>query len=508
MYNVDIFSKIEDEIGQFSQQGRILWIGDLNSRVGQKSDYIENERITGLDFNDFLNDLPSSRTSMDHSSNRFGDYLLDICKSTNICIMNGRSGCNGDNGNFTCFTHNGESLIDYVLTSYGNFKLIRNFNVHNYTEYSNHSPISFEIITGMCKCNNNSQKREFYKWNENDKLAFLNDLSLNIDGITESLQNNYDVEDAVSCFSEYIALTAEKYFKKTIKNVRPTFVDNEISDRKQWFNLECENKRLAYIQALEQYTCDRSAERSDLMKRCKKDYKYCVRKTRKQFNINKGKEMHELRRKNPRDFWKKFKRTRQATDERISLDDFLSHFKSLAQTQDNEFNDDVDMFLDNFDTETDREPMYEELDVPITETEIRKAVKNLNRNKATGIDNLLNEYFIEGVDVLIKPLIVLFNRILNTGKFPRQWSKGVIVPVLKKQPSSDWSLSVNIDKTKIMVFRKGGRLARNEEWTYNGQKIDIVDSFNYLGFVLSTGGSFRKGLETLAAKSLKAMKSD
>ena len=50
-----------------------------------------------------------------------------------------------------------------------------------------------------------------------------------------------------------------------------------------------------------------------------------------------------------------------------------------------------------------------------------------------------------------------------------------------------WNLNVNIDKTKIVVFRKGGILNRNEKWTYSGKEIEIVNSFNYLGIVLTSG---------------------
>ena len=48
-----------------------------------------------------------------------------------------------------------------------------------------------------------------------------------------------------------------------------------------------------------------------------------------------------------------------------------------------------------------------------------------------------------------------------------------------------WNLIVNVEKTKVVVFRKGGNLARNERWTYNNQQREIVASFNYLGVVLS-----------------------
>ena len=44
-----------------------------------------------------------------------------------------------------------------------------------------------------------------------------------------------------------------------------------------------------------------------------------------------------------------------------------------------------------------------------------------------------------------------------------------------------WGLQVNVDKTKCMVFRRGGRLARSENWTYGGSNIEVVSKFKYLG---------------------------
>lgn len=67
-----------------------------------------------------------------------------------------------------------------------------------------------------------------------------------------------------------------------------------------------------------------------------------------------------------------------------------------------------------------------------------------------------------------------------------------------------WKLTFNIDKTKIVVFRKGGKLSQNEKWTFNGDEIEIVSTFNYIGIVLSSGGSFAKATSTLSGKALKA----
>lgn len=44
---------------------------------------------------------------------------------------------------------------------------------------------------------------------------------------------------------------------------------------------------------------------------------------------------------------------------------------------------------------------------------------------------------------------------------------------------------VNVDKTKIVVCRKGGRLKNNYCWNYDNEFIDIVENLNYLGITLN-----------------------
>ena len=39
---------------------------------------------------------------------------------------------------------------------------------------------------------------------------------------------------------------------------------------------------------------------------------------------------------------------------------------------------------------------------------------------------------------------------------------------------SRWKLTVNVAKTKVIVFRKGGILPRNLAFYYNGQQLEIV----------------------------------
>ena len=63
-------------------------------------------------------------------------------------------------------------------------------------------------------------------------------------------------------------------------------------------------------------------------------------------------------------------------------------------------------------------------------------------------------------------------------------------------------LKVNTTKTKIMIFRKGGYIAKDEKWQLNGERVEIVNSYKYLGTEFSTRLSL-KGMSASAAPKAK-----
>ena len=65
--------------------------------------------------------------------------------------------------------------------------------------------------------------------------------------------------------------------------------------------------------------------------------------------------------------------------------------------------------------------------------------------------------------------------------------------------STKWNIDVNIDMTNIAVFRNGGHLSIKEEWIYNYNLIEAVDSFNYLGITLNFKDKFTKTQKVVAS---------
>jgi hypothetical protein len=70
-------------------------------------------------------------------------------------------------------------------------------------------------------------------------------------------------------------------------------------------------------------------------------------------------------------------------------------------------------------------------------------------------------------------------------------------------------MSINIDKTKAMKFRKGGRLARDDVILIDGKPIEFVKSFTYLGVTIASNGkSFREHIATRVSKALTCASCD
>ena len=434
LYDIDIFSKLEEDLCFYKTKGNIALLGDLNSRIGRKHDFIYNDSEIDLEFEYTNGDLPS-RNSMDHTSNRFGDKLLDLCKAVNILCHNGRSGLDKD-GRLTCMTHAGESVVDYLLTPFENFSDVKNFNVHSFNEFSNHAPLTFSLVINTCLEQNDGQKYYTYKWNDNYRNDFIDSLRNDLHLLDQIVNSDYSVNETVELFSTFISSRAQPFFeicRPTKQSI--TFQTNKTHEK--WFDEACSEKRNIYLEALRDFNCVKNGENRRILWDKKRDYKFCCAKRKRQYKRQLCLDMNNLRRTKPREFWKLFKHKSNTSSGNIKLEDFHEHFKILASEVNETTHGEVDDFLRNFDETPQNTPTFPELDTPISQDEILKSIKKLKTNKAHGTDTLLNEYFIESAGTICGQLEVLFNKILNNGEFPNSWTQGIIIPLHKKGTFSD-----------------------------------------------------------------------
>jgi len=65
-------------------------------------------------------------------------------------------------------------------------------------------------------------------------------------------------------------------------------------------------------------------------------------------------------------------------------------------------------------------------------------------------------------------------------------------------------LRVNLDKTKVVVFKRRGRTASSDQFTWAGAKVEVVNTYCYLGVNLRSTGNFHDTAEEFLRKGLSA----
>jgi len=65
-------------------------------------------------------------------------------------------------------------------------------------------------------------------------------------------------------------------------------------------------------------------------------------------------------------------------------------------------------------------------------------------------------------------------------------------------------LKVNMNKTKVMIFRNKGRLSKQETFSWRGEKCEIVSNYCYLGVSFYSSGIFNLTAKDFADKGVSA----
>ena len=111
---------------------------------------------------------------------------------------------------------------------------------------------------------------------------------------------------------------------------------------------------------------------------------------------------------------------------------------------------------------------------------------------------------MEGLDIgTLKLFILLYaDDIVLFGNSADELQKSIKI---LEEYCQMWKLTVNTSKTKVIIFRNGGRLPNGLKLTYKGTEIEIVSKFSYLGIVFTVGGSCKETQRTLAGQASKAI---
>ena len=438
----DFFDQLELDIVKYNDLGKVYISGDLNARTSDSSDYFVFDKY--LDESLYMlntYDIPK-RKNMDRIIDYHGIRLLETCQATGLIIVNGRLGNDANDGNFTFCSHTGQSTVDYVLTNYCDFDTFSHFEVLDNNEFSDHAPILFKLKTKHYnnKINSTSKDEHLNRkivWDKNKIGDFKNKLRNNQETM-QRLTDDAHIEDVghvVQDFTRFLHDTAFEVFGKTFTDSSYTAQRKKVQN--EWFDENCSKARQDFITARNNFNRLKTDESRLQFTRTRAQYNKVRRKAKQKFRFNEGQRISKLAKSQPKQFWKNINKTykkKQEQADTLSVDDLYNHFKSMfGEPREDEAQNDYNEndFVHNESTD--------DLDSDFTETEIREAIFSQKDNKSPGIDSLTSEILKSSYEYISPFLHVIYNRLLNTGEYPRSWGDGIISPIFKKGSINDAS---------------------------------------------------------------------
>jgi len=312
-------------------------------------------------------------------------------------------------------------------------KLIDNFEIEDYDPLFSDVHCKMNLSLGkLCvqrneeKLENATQKKvDIGKWDNQKVQEFRNNLEM--DKINELLleienKEDSDIESIMTSVNEILISSAQKTFPpkaqgNAYKGSR--FIEN--------YSKLCQEKKREYNKAKSYHKRMRTAESHTNLVRKSKEYKKEVRKHALKLKREKRDKLKKLKSENSKEYWKIIngkKKTKVEADNTV----LFNHFKELSKIQ---------TITGDCDDNEIEENEYDiaGLDTEINEEEILKQIKDLQNDKAVGIDLIKNEYIKQSADAMLPLYKHLFNAILGTGHIPKEWASGMIIPIYKNKGS-------------------------------------------------------------------------
>ena len=398
----------------------------------------------------YTDSVITNRRSEDVTANTFGKRLINMCRSTNLTITNGRS-TSDDTGCITFFNHSGTSVIDYaIVNSHVQTELLHDFKVGGFNEFSDHAPIYLTLkttqthIPANCVCCDNDSSRittSKVKWNSDqydvirEHIAMFSD---SLDNTFSDLEHNDNSIDI--CVERFTSALGDIFGSYCVHAVaqRCTCVCHKTQNKnvnkeknKPWFCKKAQSLHRDYMNALMTFNSHRSSENRTLLTDVRRKYITFIMKQKRIFLRHEGNHIDFLRKHNPKFFFGHFKKNKHRTNTDLKIHDFHAHFSHLANV------DTQTISQHTTDSINDMSNVYPDLDVDFTLDEVEYVLKRSKPDKTPGIDNVINEYFKEFHCIFSPMLLRLFNVILNTGYYPKMWAAGMIVPLHKKGDVND-----------------------------------------------------------------------
>ena len=330
-HSKDCFDNIIIDLATFRSQYNdsipFILIGDFNARTGNLEDTICMDKteleLMGMDSecNDYntLHDLGIliKRANRDTFINENGKKLIDLCKITELSILNGRFGVN--TGDFTCYTGMGNSAIDYLVVSKEIIPFLSDFNIEPFerTLSDTHCALSLELSGKkqmQTKHDHHANKKGNYltfdlRWDSDKRDDFLNNFNHESINEFDSLLNNLkdveisleDIESLTTKLKDlFVHSASETGLVKEI--VKSKTMSSHVNTHKPWFDEKCRMARKEYLKFKNKMQKSKTLESKLKIKNKTKSYTQVIKQAKSKYQKDLHENLYRFKKSKPKLF--------------------------------------------------------------------------------------------------------------------------------------------------------------------------------------------------------------
>ena len=380
-FSEDEYDIFEQEIVSVrSNYEYIYLLGDFNAQTSTMDDYTTADSFLSEFFNfdqdtiEYMDQkcvlekfgIQIKRVSKDSKKNNHGFKLIDLCKTHNFSILNGRY---GDDKNIGAMTFRGLSVIDYVLTSTKATQFLHKFKISDLDSlYSEgHALLSLDIRTHI-PLNHNATRQQPHdgpisRINVTEFECFKNSINQQeIDELKRTLENadsNCTCETINGAIKNICDLFRES--ADIVKaNRKPSHSTRKPTD-KPWFGAQCKTARRNYFLAKRINRRLRTENSQQSLIQMSKTYKRVMNMHINKYKKSQQQVLRRMQASESKKYWKFLNslKSKQKADS-PSADTFYDFFKEIYSAENDSAEDEIPL---NFNFEHSNE----DLNRPFTE---------------------------------------------------------------------------------------------------------------------------------------------
>lgn len=443
----DFWDTMAEEIED--NKGRVLIIGDLNSRVGKKDD--ETAETIGIHGED--------------TRNNNGKKLIDFCITNNLIITN-TFFSQKDIHKYTreAQSRGEKSIIDYVIINREFRREVKDTRVKRGAEiYSDH----YLVVTKLKiqsenvrknsgankKCQTINKIRSYKLQDANIAKRFEEAVESEIDLITD---HNITIDDLWKSIEETIT--------KAAKEACGTIRVSKNKKQTQWWNQDIKKEIQIKKKKWKNYIGNKTVTNYNEYKVQRAKVKEMVKKAKEKSWEEFGEKMEQDSASNQKLFYRVLKSLRKGKQHEIK--NIKTREGKIIVEEENIMKRWKEHFMEILNPEIiadEPEDVFEEptltprnTEGKINSQEVQNAIDLLKRGKAAGHDGITSEMLKNLGAKSIEKLTLLFNKMYTEKRIPKKWELGIILPLHKKGDNRDCSnyRGITILSTVLKVYER------------------------------------------------------